>query len=75
MSALPSETAVATAPSPALLIDVDDVSHLTSLAKRTVWRFAQSGRLPIPLRVGGRRLWSRVAIEKWIAAGCPRTGR
>jgi excisionase family DNA binding protein len=66
---------VPSAPSPALLIDVREVANLTSLGDRTVWRLAQSGRLPLPLKVGGRRLWSRLAIEKWIQSGCPRTGR
>ena len=59
---------------PPLLINVDHVAELTGLGARTIWRFAGSGQLPAPLKIGGRRLWSRDQIENWIAAGCPMVG-
>lgn len=59
---------------PPLLIDVASVSRLTSLSRRTIWRFASCGRCPQPLKVGGRRLWRRQVILDWINEGCPQVG-
>jgi len=58
-----------------LLIGVAEVGRITSLAPRTVWRHVSAGRLPRPLKVGGRRLWRREAIVRWIEAGCPAEAR
>jgi len=57
------------------LLDVRMVAKLTSLSERSVWRAADSGRMPRPLQVGGRRLWRRSDLEDWITAGCPRIVR
>ena len=54
-----------------LLLDVKGVSWITSLSERSIWRGVDVGRVPKPLKVGGRRLWRRSDIERWVAAGCP----
>ncbi len=54
-----------------LLVDVAEVSRLTSLSPRTVWRYASCGKFPQPLKLGGRRLWRREEIIDWIESGCP----
>lgn len=68
----PEITDTATELSP-LLIDVAEAARLTGLSPRTVWRYASSGRFPSPLRVGGRRLWNRAELIRWVNSGCPRT--
>ena len=59
-----------------LLLSVADVARLLGgVGERTVWRWADSGRMPRPLRVGGRRLWRRHEIQRWVEAGCPKIAR
>ena len=55
---------------PPLLIDVSEAARLTGLSVRTVWRFASSGRFPLPVKIGGRRLWSRSQLIQWVESGC-----
>ncbi len=54
-----------------LLLPVEEVSRLTHLAPRTVWRYASAGRMPAPIRVGNRKLWRRQDLEEWVERGCP----
>lgn len=50
-----------------LLIGVAEVSRVTGLGVRTIWRLAGSGDLPAPLKIGGRRLWHLPTLEQFIA--------
>ncbi|WP_148593956.1 helix-turn-helix transcriptional regulator [Aquisphaera giovannonii] len=60
------------APRPDVLT-VKDLAARLSISTRQVWRLADAGMLPAPLRIGWRTVrWSREAIDQWIAAGCPR---
>ena len=66
-------------PLPALLT-ADDVAKLLSCSSRSLRRLADQGSVPRPVKVGGLVRWRRVAIDKWLAEGCPtlprrRTGR
>jgi predicted DNA-binding transcriptional regulator AlpA len=56
---------------PAELLNVEAVARLCSCATRTVYRLADAGRLPRPLKLGGMVRWRRGEIVDWIAAGCP----
>lgn len=39
---------------------------------RTLFRGLNSqGRIPKPIKLGRRKLWSRQELADWIAAGCP----
>lgn len=57
---------------PARLLDVDQVAELLSVSSRQVYRLADGGRMPRPLKLGGCCRWDRAAIEVWITAGCPK---
>jgi hypothetical protein len=61
------------APVQPLLIDMATVAALLQLSLRTVKRRAASGEIPGRCRPCGirRALFSRVAIEDWVAKGCP----
>ena len=59
------------APAPVRLLDVKAVAAMCSLSGRHVYRLADSGRMPRPLKLGGAVRWDRDTIEQWIAAGCP----
>jgi predicted DNA-binding transcriptional regulator AlpA len=53
------------------LLDVKDVAAMLKCSSRHVWRLADSGRMPRPLKLCGIRRWSQKAVADWIAAGCP----
>jgi len=58
-----------------LLWDVKKVAAACGLAVRTVWAFADCGRIPPPLRIGGARRWRADDIRHWVNAGCPDSRR
>jgi prophage regulatory protein len=55
------------------LLSVDDVAAMLSISGRHVYRLADAGRMPRPVKLGGAVRWDRLAIADWIAAGCPAT--
>jgi excisionase family DNA binding protein len=56
-------------PAPALLT-VDDVAVILNCSSRTVSRLADTGTLPVPLRLNSLLRWRRTDIEDFIANGC-----
>jgi excisionase family DNA binding protein len=68
-------TAVSVPPgSPTLpaLLDVQTVARLLNCSPRHIYRLADSGDMPRPVKLGALVRWSRQAIEDWVDAGCPR---
>ncbi len=62
----------ATVPKPdahsALLLRVDDVAELLDISPRQVWRMADAGSFPRPIRIGAKlKRWPRSAVENWLA--------
>ena len=55
----------------AALLDVRRVANLLGCSSRTVYRLADAGRMPRPVKLGALVRWSRSAIQEWIADGCP----
>ena len=53
------------------LVDVRAVARLLSCSQRHVYRLADAGKMPKPLRLGTLNRWSRQAIMRWINDGCP----
>jgi len=53
------------------MLDVSAVADLLSCSTRHVYRLADAGRMPRPVKLGSLVRWSRVAVEAWIAEGCP----
>lgn len=65
---------------PARMMDVEAVATMLTVSTRHVYRLADSGRMPRPVKLGGAVRWDRQSITDWIDAGCPsmartRTGR
>lgn len=52
-------------PSQDRLLTVKDVAELLNVGKSTVWAWAEIGRLPQPVRLGGRctRWWHSQVLE------------
>jgi excisionase family DNA binding protein len=47
------------------------VAALLGCSSRHVYRLADAGKMPPPVRIGALVRWSRIVIDKWIAADCP----
>lgn len=56
---------------PAELLDVRSVATLLNASPRHVYRLADSGRMPPPVRLGALVRWPRRDLERWIGEGCP----
>lgn len=56
---------------PAKLLDVQGVADLLNVSSRHVYRLADGGKMPRPIKLGAAVRWSRQTIENWIDAGCP----
>jgi len=57
----------------AALLDVRAVATMLDCSSRHVYRLADAGRMPRPVKLGSLVRWSRDEISQWLAAGCPAT--
>ncbi len=55
----------------AALLDVEAVAELLDCSTRHVYRLADAGRLPRPVKLGALVRWPRTDLNDWLAAGCP----
>jgi len=58
------------APDP-LVADARSLAALLDVGLRTVRTWDSSGKLPAPVRIGGRVVWIIDDIRAWLAAGAP----
>ena len=49
-----------------LLIDIQRLSRLLSLSRRTIERMLSKAGIPPPIRIAGKRLWRVEDIQNWI---------
>jgi predicted DNA-binding transcriptional regulator AlpA len=54
-----------------LLIDVREVALQLGLSERSVWRFARTAKMPLPMKLGKARRWRAEEVRAWINEGCP----
>lgn len=54
-----------------MLLSITSLSELLGVSLSHVKRLRASGRLPDPVRLGGRVLWRVDEINAWVQAGCP----
>lgn len=54
-----------------MAVDAEGLSQLTPFGVRTVRMMDAAGKLPMPIRVGGRVLWLVDEIRDWLRAGAP----
>ena len=66
-----TETTVIEDRQKAALLDVQAVAALLSCSTRHVYRLADAGRMPSPVKLGALVRWPRLAVETWLADGCP----
>ena len=53
------------------LLDVQAVARMLSCSVRHVYRLADGGKMPRPMKLGALVRWSESTLEDWIATGCP----
>lgn len=59
-------------PSATLLLEVREAAALVGVSRSTFWKLHSSGRVPLPVRLGGRVVrWRREELQAWVSAGCP----
>ena len=51
--------------------DVRVVAEKLACSTRHVYRMADAGRMPAPLRLASLVRWDLEEIDRWIANGCP----
>jgi len=56
---------------PALLLSAAKTAALLGIGRTALYALHSSGRLPMPVRLGGRVLWRRTEIEAWTACEPP----
>ena len=54
-----------------LLVDARRLAVLLSAGVRTLRTWDAAGRLPAPLRIGGRVVWRLDEVRAWLDAGAP----
>lgn len=69
-STLPSDLAAQFGPATRRLLDAKQVAARLGCSWRTVLRLADSGKMPIGLKIGALRRWDAAALEAWIDGGC-----
>lgn len=54
-----------------LVVDARRLAKLLCCGLRTVRTLDAGGKLPAPIRIGGRVVWRLDEIRAWLAAGAP----
>lgn len=57
--------------STALVVDARSLAAMLAAGVRTVRTWDAAGKLPAPVRIGGRVVWRVDEIRAWLAAGAP----
>ena len=52
------------------LLNVGEVAGMLNICARSVYRMADGGKMPRPVKLGSRVLWRRRELQNWIDAGC-----
>lgn len=52
------------------LLTVKQVAAMLTCGERTVYRMADTGKMPRPVKIGGLVRWPRRGVMAWIEAGC-----
>lgn len=56
-----------------LAVTAAELAKQLNISERHVWSLHSSGRIPLPVRIGGSRSvrWRVAEIRAWLDAGCP----
>jgi prophage regulatory protein len=48
------------------LLNVKDISDLTTLSGSTIYRLIDEGEFPQPFKIKGRNVWGNEQVEQWM---------
>ena len=68
---MPTQHNIPNLPAHPTMLTATGVAKMLACSPRSIYRLADAGRIPPPVRIGGLVRWPRAALEKWIAEGCP----
>jgi predicted DNA-binding transcriptional regulator AlpA len=54
-----------------LLVPSDVAGPMCGRSEASWWRDHAAGRIPAPVKLGGRTLWRVEELRRWVEAGCP----
>jgi hypothetical protein len=54
-----------------LLVPAEVAGRMCGRSEASWWRDHAASRVPAPVRLGGRTLWSVEELRDWVRAGCP----
>jgi len=54
-----------------LLLSAIETAKLLGIGRTALYALHSSGRLPLPVRLGGRTLWRRDEIAAWVTCEPP----
>ncbi len=54
-----------------LAVDAKKLAAMLSTSVRTIRTWDAAGKLPAPVKVGGRTLWYLPEVRAWLQAGAP----
>jgi len=54
-----------------LLLDTKRAAQMIGVSRSLFLSMHDSGRIPLPTRLGRRVLWRVAELEAWVEAGCP----
>jgi len=56
-----------------LLVSAERAAAMLSISRSMLYSMHNSGRLgPLPIKLGGRSLWSTDQLARWVKDGCKR---
>ena len=58
-----------------VLLTVKEVAEMLGLSERTVYRLADMGKMPRPVKIGAAVRLRRNELDTWIEDGCPASPR
>ncbi|MCH8829678.1 MAG: helix-turn-helix domain-containing protein [Planctomycetes bacterium] len=62
---------VVTSQESSALVDVRQVAELLGCSTRHIYRLADAGKMPRPVKLGALVRWNRATLQEWFDTGCP----
>jgi prophage regulatory protein len=54
-----------------LLLSAEVAARMCGRSEASWWRDHAAGRIPAPIKLGGRTLWRAEELRRWVENGCP----
>ncbi len=58
-----------------LMVEAAKAARLCGISRATWYANRKAGKVPKPVRLGGRVLWRVDELQAWVTAGCPPLAR